>query len=384
MGDDLRRKLILKQMSRAKAVLAGASKSEEDESADTIGDLPSVGHTRTSSEDLSHECRDPESCENTSTSWGDFFSKNEIVKIDHRNFSFNTYYTLPKPEDAASIPVFIFHHGAGSSALTFANLSRHLCDKLEGKCATFAFDARGHGQTRPIDNSKEVKYDLDSFVSDFVAVTEEFYCKKLSPVKTKLSLILVGHSLGGSICTSSYINFSAYLQKSILGVAMLDIVEEAAILALAKVDQFLLHTPNVFRNYQEAIDWHVQHGLSRNRNSAEIAIPALFHRTKSQKLVRITNLRDFGKYWDTWFQGLSHRFVSLPISKLLLLAGNENLDKELIVGQMQGKYQLVVFQDSGHFIQEDTPAKTAITLVDFYRRNDSKNLIIKSNWGSKK
>lgn len=81
---------------------------------------------------------------------------------------------------------------------------------------------------------------------------------------------------------------------------------------------------------------------------------------------------------------LSHSFVGLPVSKLLILAGNENLDKELIVGQMQGKYQLVVFQDSGHFIQEDSPIKTAITLIDFWKRNDSRNVVIKTNWGQHK
>lgn len=51
---------------------------------------------------------------------------------------------------------------------------------------------------------------------------------------------------------------------------------------------------------------------------------------------------------------------------------------------MQGKYQLVVFQDSGHFIQEDSPIKTAITLIDFWKRNDSRNVVIKTNWGQHK
>lgn len=41
-----------------------------------------------------------------------------------------------------------------------------------------------------------------------------------------------------------------------------------------------------------------------------------------------------------------------------------------------GKYQLQVFPDAGHFIQEDQPAKTAMVLVDFYRRNDRSALIL--------
>ena len=41
-----------------------------------------------------------------------------------------------------------------------------------------------------------------------------------------------------------------------------------------------------------------------------------------------------------------------------------------------GKYQLQVFQDSGHFIHEDLPQKTATVLVDFYRRNDRSALVL--------
>ena len=230
-----------------------------------------------------------------------------------------------------------------------------------------------------------MNFNRDSFIEDFVGLLNYWYKSKISqePLQN-VSIILVGHSLGGSICTFAYHKLSTELQKKILGITMLDIVEEAAIQALNKVEHFLRNTPNVFRSIDDAVDWHVQHALSRLRTSAEISIPALFTPVKSEKVVRITNLKTFSPFWDTWFTGLSHSFVALPVSKLLILAGNENLDKELIVGQMQGKYQLVVFQDSGHFIQEDSPTKTAITLIDFWKRNDSKNVVIKTNWGQHK
>jgi protein phosphatase methylesterase 1 len=41
-----------------------------------------------------------------------------------------------------------------------------------------------------------------------------------------------------------------------------------------------------------------------------------------------------------------------------------------------GKYQLQVFPEAGHFIQEDQPTKTAQVLVDFYRRNDRSALVL--------
>lgn len=47
-----------------------------------------------------------------------------------------------------------------------------------------------------------------------------------------------------------------------------------------------------------------------------------------------------------------------------------------MIGQMQGKYQLQVFPEAGHFIQEDLPTKTAQILVDFYKRNDRSALVL--------
>ena len=41
-----------------------------------------------------------------------------------------------------------------------------------------------------------------------------------------------------------------------------------------------------------------------------------------------------------------------------------------------GKYALQVFPEAGHFIHEDLPEKTAIALVDFYKRNDRSALVL--------
>ncbi len=42
---------------------------------------------------------------------------------------------------------------------------------------------------------------------------------------------------------------------------------------------------------------------------------------------------------------------------------------------MIGKYQLQVYPDAGHFIHEDLPEKIAISLVDFWRRNDGRLIL---------
>lgn len=379
MGDDIRRKLVLKQLEQARKLV-----DDEEEEEDDLGELPSKSARFDTKPQRSVKPAKIESFPPKQQLWNTFFDHNERVKLQERNLEFNTYYSLPKSVDAPSIPIFILHHGAGSSGLTFATLAQQLMTQLDGKCGCFAFDARGHGGTHPIEAVEDLPYDRQSFNDDFTALLQ-FFCKAhlVELDSTNLSLILVGHSLGGSICAFSYSQMPVSLREKVLGISMLDIVEEAAIIALQNVHSFLNKTPSVFENYEEAIDWSIRCGMSKNRLSAEVAVPACFCDVTSGKVVRITNLRDYEPFWDTWFEGLSQKFVSLPVSKLLILAGNDNLDKELIIGQMQGKYQLVVFQDSGHFIQEDVPVKTAITLIDFWKRNDSKNIVIKTNWGAR-
>lgn len=41
-----------------------------------------------------------------------------------------------------------------------------------------------------------------------------------------------------------------------------------------------------------------------------------------------------------------------------------------------GKYALQVFPEAGHFIHEDIPEQTAVSLADFYRRNDRSALVL--------
>ncbi|CCD23854.1 phosphoprotein phosphatase methylesterase 1 NDAI_0C01940 [Naumovozyma dairenensis CBS 421] len=401
MSQDLRRKLILKQLDKL-------NNNEEipNSNLDTLGQLPSFPK-----KSISKEKQHTRNLKNDALqlpSWKDFFTKNEVVTLKDRNFQFNTYFTLPTSHKNNSvtysenlttssstadctIPIYIFHHGAGSSGLSFANLAKEVYERSSGKCGCFSFDARGHGKTVPIDPTKPISYGREIFVQDFKSLITWFYQTQLIEIfsskqneKKHISLILVGHSLGGSICTFVHPSLDKMIRSHVLGVAMFDIVEEAAILALEKVDHFLKNTPNAFNSYEDAIGWYMKHKLSRTKTSAEIAVPSLFAPVEgdTSQVTRITNLKDFSPYWSTWFTDLSHSFVTLPTAKLLILAGDDRLDKELIIGQMQGKYQLVVFQDSGHFIQEDSPMKTALTLLEFWKRNDNTNVIIKSNWGS--
>ncbi|GMM54058.1 carboxylesterase-mitochondrial 37S ribosomal protein YmS2 [Maudiozyma humilis] len=391
MANNLRKSVLLGQFDKInetidasvphKPTLTNRHEDSSEEENDTLGELTNCNSLNFQHHSKSTSAVDDDPVEG----WDTSFEARETIISKERNMNFNLYASLPKEHTGNSIPIFIFHHGAGSSGLSFANLCKQLMNKLDGKCGCFAFDARGHGQTTVIDSNVPVKYNQEDFIEDLLFLISYISENHLRDIPiAKRSIILVGHSLGGSICTFTVSHLSSELKRQLIGVAMLDIVEEAAVDALKKVDHFLASTPNVFPTYKEAVEWHIKHGLSKNRESAKIAIPALFRKFASGKVVRITNLSTFRPFWDTWFTGLSHKFVTLPTSRLLILAGNDNLDRELIIGQIQGKYQLVVFQDSGHFIQEDAALKTALTLIEFWKRNDNKNVVIQTNWGQSK
>lgn len=55
---------------------------------------------------------------------------------------------------------------------------------------------------------------------------------------------------------------------------------------------------------------------------------------------------------EGWFKGLSAAFLAARTARLLVLAGTDRLDKELMIGQMQGKFQLVVVPNTGHMLHE--------------------------------
>lgn len=293
---------------------------------------------------------------------------------------FQTYF---KPPSSSSSPIFICHHGAGSSSMTFCKLAQMLAKEYgeEGEYpGLFAYDSRGHGDssmTNPVD------YSLTSLSSDCKFIIDEFY-RRHAPLS---SIYLLGHSLGGSVLTNYLMSTSGTSYK-FKGLIVLDIVEETAIKALSAMPQFIRKRPTVFNDYQEAIDWHTKDiQLLINKESAVISVPDLLAESPNG-LTWKTNLLDTQPFWDSWFTDLSANFVncgkSQHIAKLLILSGHETLDKNLIIGQMQGKYQLIVFnntQNTGHFLQEDIPKQISVSLVDFARRNDSPDEYMKKEFG---
>merc|ERR1712198_272846 len=103
------------------------------------------------------------------------------------------------------------------------------------------------------------------------------------------------------------------------------------------------------------------------REKVDISPPQTF--TGSQIYKWRIDLSRTEPYWRGWFQGLSQRFLSAQGAKMLLLAGVDRLDKDLTVGQMQGKFQMQVLPQVGHTVHEDSPEKVAELIASFLVRN---------------
>ena len=310
--------------------------------------------------------------------WNDYFDQ-ELYLENVRPSETVTHhvYMVPPIEKG---PVFVTHHGAGSSGLSFALFASEIRKALP-TCGVLSLDARGHGETtvertegtpegKPFDLSLKT---LSQDLLDVILLTQ----KELSWPKLP-GLVLVGHSLGGAVVTD--LAMSSKLGDSTLGYAVLDVVEGSAIDTLKGMQAYLATRPRSFSSIPSAIDWHTRSRTLRNTISARISVPSLLRSSSStnpkEAWIWRTNLSSTQPFWENWFTGLSHKFLEAKGGKLLILAGTDRLDKELMIGQMQGKYQLQVFPEAGHFLQEDQPSKTATVVADFYRRNDQSALIL--------
>ncbi|KAK6172540.1 hypothetical protein SNE40_016174 [Patella caerulea] len=336
--------------------------------------------------------------------WDKYFQSKHDVKTD-KNDIFRVY------ECGTAGPVLVFLHGGGFSGLSWALLSSIVSDLVTCRCA--AIDLRGHGDSS---TSNDSDLSADTMANDVGDVVKSLYGDDLPPI------ILIGHSMGGSIA----VNVAAkHLIPSLIGLCVIDVVEGSAMDALAGMQSFLRGRPKMFKSLDNVIEWAVRSGQIRNVDSARVSMvgqvkrvdndetasaelehehdlqtPALNTDTiqeepdntdtpssqststkgnnpdfkiptspscKSQYTWRI-DLTNTDIYWKDWFQGLSKKFLSCEVPKMLILAGVDRLDKDLTIGQMQGKFQMQVLPQCGHAVHEDNPDKVAEVLATFMIR----------------
>lgn len=133
----------------------------------------------------------------------------------------HVYITPP----LAKGPLFVTHHGAGSSGLSFALFASEIRKSLPA-AGVLSLDARGHGETsiktredKPNDEMPDLSLAaLSQDVLDVILLTQ----KKLAWSELP-GIILVGHSLGGAVIAD--VAASGKLGNAVLGFAVLDVVE---------------------------------------------------------------------------------------------------------------------------------------------------------------
>ncbi|OEH74334.1 protein phosphatase methylesterase [Cyclospora cayetanensis] len=319
--------------------------------------------------------------------WDEFFETCEDVRPRPENSDTFRVYS-----SGSSGPILILLHGAGHTALSWACFARLLRDGSP-PLRVFAYDARGHGATSCADSktlSAEVLTEdgiaivqylfkrLDHEVSpdaqhedelhrgsELANKTGEETPKPERDADSLPSVILVGHSMGGAIATRMAASGRV---PQLHGLMVLDVVEGTALAALPQMAAFVSRFPSLFTSCKEAVNWSIFAGLLCNRSSASISIPSQLVKTTRGALPANSKGAERGPpdeevwtwrvdllatepYWEGWFRGMSHAFLSSRCVKILICSCSDRLDKELMIAHMQGKFQVQIVSGSGHIIE---------------------------------
>ncbi|CAO3644163.1 unnamed protein product [Cunninghamella blakesleeana] len=259
--------------------------------------------------------------------WDHYFEKKEDILCNEsdtfRVYSLNTQYT--PDDDKERKTIFIMHHGAGDGALSFSLVAKLIFEKSNKQCGITAIDCRGHGDTKTKDDND---FSLKRLSDDMISVITKLYPENY------YDFILVGHSMGGSVVVD--VAYSKQL-PNVMGVVVMDVVEGSALEAIQSMDKFLSTRPTSFQSIEQAIQWSFKSKMVRRLDAAKVSIPPLVKFDDDlQRYIWRTDLQLTKPYWTEWFTNLSEKFLGSPVSKLLLLAGTDRLDKTLTIAQMQG------------------------------------------------
>ncbi|CAD1468100.1 unnamed protein product, partial [Heterotrigona itama] len=302
--------------------------------------------------------------------WIPYFDHSQDVKIGN-----DTFHIYIKGTEG---PTLVLLHGGGYSALTWAEFTKSLMTMVV--CKVMAIDLRGHGDTQ---TSNEEDLSADTLAEDVAAIVNA--TTENNPV------ILVGHSMGGAVAVRA-----APLISNLCGLGVIDVVEGTAMDALASMQSFLRSRPSSFSSISQAIEWCIEtnklathdigslsqstcecnsgitiprEDIIQEEEPVNMPPPPASSITATRKYVWRIDLSRTEQHWFGWFKDLSTAFLNVPVPKVLLLAGVDRLDRQLTVGQMQGKFQMQVLPACGHAVHEDVPDKVAEAIATFMVRH---------------
>nr|XP_012311801.1 protein phosphatase methylesterase 1 [Aotus nancymaae] len=271
--------------------------------------------------------------------WSQYFESMEDVEVENETGkdTFRVY------KSGSEGPVLLLLHGGGHSALSWAVFTAAIISRVQ--CRIVALDLRSHGE-----NTKDLFWadSTENVAAASLACTSG--ALPASPVTTSEKIIL---DLSHSVKSGQIRN-----------------LESARVSMVGQVKQCEgITSPEGSKSIVEGIieeeeeDEEGSESISKRKKEDDMETK------KDHPYTWRIELAKTEKYWDGWFRGLSNLFLSCPIPKLLLLAGVDRLDKDLTIGQMQGKFQMQVLPQCGHAVHEDAPDKVAEAVATFLIRH---------------
>ncbi|KAB1272698.1 Protein phosphatase methylesterase 1, partial [Camelus dromedarius] len=216
------------------------------------------------------------------------------------------------------------------------------------QCRIVALDLRGHGETK-VKNSEDLS--AETMAKDVGNVVEAMYGDLPPPI------MLIGHSMGGAIAVHTA---SSSLVPSLLGLCMIDVVEGTAMDALNSMQNFLRGRPKTF---------NVKSGQIRNLESARVSMVGQVKQCEGIISPEGSKSIVEGIIEEEEEDEEGSESVNKRKKEDDMEVGVDRLDKDLTIGQMQGKFQMQVLPQCGHAVHEDAPDKVAEAVATFLIRH---------------
>jgi len=275
-------------------------------------------------------------------------AKTKEITINE-NEKFSVYIDEPEVEKSA---VIILIHGATYTKSTWSSVLYLMKRNEDLKDSTiFAPDLRAHGKSQTDDKDLS----LPKLAEDIEKLFEKFCTDgRLTPISPPV--IIIGHSLGGLIATEIAVRNKMRKIKVLLS---MDCIQDAPDEFIRHCEDSSHHMVNSFDSTEDAIQVYKSNNHLLTQEMAEVSVLPRLKKT-DDRYSFIVSFKSTQKYWKEWFDNMSNRFLSVKAYKVIFFAstGEEATSKmttELVTAHMQGKFQLEMFPQSGHCIQEDDP-----------------------------
>ena len=150
-----------------------------------------------------------------------------------------------------------------------------IAETLKEENTVISFDWMGHGEhVQSEDQEDEARMSQANLIDEAIEVLTFVHNKY--PDRT---IILVGHSMGGSIAAKTLSHLEREMagqdiQKCILGLILIDVVEGTAMEALPFMEQIVTSRPQEFPDLASVVKYGIFNSIVKDKKSARVSMPA--------------------------------------------------------------------------------------------------------------